>query len=84
MDFENGHEEITGTLNLITDAFLVQSWLELTSKTSYKIDYWPRNLIPQFPPKRTTVNVLLHWCFATQINSAAKFGRFGTPFKKGL
>ena len=81
---EIGHEEITGTLNLIKDAFLMQSWLELTSKTSYKIDYWPRNLIPQFPPKRTTVSALLHWRFATQINLAAQFGRFGTPFKKGL
>ena len=28
--------------------------------------------IPKFPPERTMVNVLLHWCCAAQINSSHK------------
>ena len=33
-----------------------------------------RYSIPQFPPKRTMVNVLLHWCCTTQINLHTNIG----------
>ena len=36
------------------------------------LTYSPKYSIPKFPPERTMVNVLLHWCYATWIDSSRK------------
>ena len=65
---QNGHEELTGALHPLTMELVVQSWLNFTPQTSHETFCVPRWSISHFPPERTMVNVLLHWCCVTQIN----------------
>ena len=41
-NMQNGHEELTGALHPLTDAFVMQSWLKRISKISHGTYYLPR------------------------------------------
>ena len=74
---QDGHDMALQILNPLTMEFVIQNWLKFISQRSPEIHYPPRYLIPQFPPDRTMVNVLLHRCCATQINLRPDIGTSG-------